>query len=429
SPVVLRATRTLAESAPSMIERLIERAALERPAAQMLADRVASWFVLLLLAAAVAVFASWWWLEPARALPIAITVLVVSCPCALSLATPAAIAAATGAVTRQGVLVTSGRALETAARCTDVVFDKTGTLTEGRPRLVEVDLFGGTGRERALALAAALESGATHPLAAALRAARGAEAATGAVALDIRHAPGEGVEARVDGVALRLGSAGFAGQWADLPHARAPAGSQAWLVARGRALARFELRDALRVDARATIDALGTLGLRVHLLSGDHPSVVARLAAQLGIDRASGGATPSGKVEHLRAMQREGAVVMMVGDGVNDAPVLAAADVSVAVGDASALARTAADTVLLSPRLDRLVMLVEGARRTRRVIGQNLAWAGAYNAVAIPAAALGWVAPWVAALGMSASSLLVAANALRLLGPGARGGAGGPWKR
>ena len=442
SPVHVRALRTLGESAPSMIERLIERAALERPAAAMLADRVAAWFVLALLAVAVAVLAAWWWIDPARALPIAITVLVVSCPCALSLATPAAIAAATGAVTRAGVLVTSGRALETLARCTDVVFDKTGTLTEGRPGVVAVDLFGGCSRERALALAAALETGAAHPLANALRGAhdgphgaRGSDGArdgsepeseseTQVVATDIRHAPGQGVQASVDGVELRLGSGTFARQWADLPETPGPVGSQVWLVARGTVLARFVLRDTLRADARATIAAMRALGLRVHLLSGDDPAVVAALAADLGIDRVRGGATPAGKLEHLKALQREGAVVMMVGDGVNDAPVLAAADVSIAVGEASALARTAADTVLLSPRLDRIVGLVDAARRTRRVIAQNLAWAGVYNAIAIPAAAIGWVAPWAAAIGMSGSSLLVAANALRLLRPVAETGAG-----
>ncbi|MCL4748381.1 MAG: heavy metal translocating P-type ATPase metal-binding domain-containing protein, partial [Burkholderiaceae bacterium] len=180
SPVHLRALRTSGESTPSMIERLIERAALERPAAALLADRVASGFVLLLLVFALAVFAIWWSIDPARALPIAVTVLVVSCPCALSLATPAAIAASTGAVTRAGILVTSGRAFETIARCTDVVFDKTGTLTEGRPRIVAVEPFGAIGRDRALELAAALEAGASHPIAAALReAARAAAAEAG----------------------------------------------------------------------------------------------------------------------------------------------------------------------------------------------------------------------------------------------------------
>ncbi len=442
SPVYLRAIRTRGESVPSMIERLIERAALERPAAALLADRVASGFVVALLVFALAVFAVWWSIDPARALPIAITVLVVSCPCALSLATPAAVAASTGAITRAGVLVTSGRAFETIARCTDVVFDKTGTLTEGRPRVVDVEAFGAIGRARALALAGALEAGASHPLAAALREAALREAALAGgndapadradrvdrdvehalaaarplpVAVDCRHEAGHGVQGSVDGVELRLGSAMFASAWARLPDTPAASGSQVWLVARGEPLARFLTRDALRADARPTLDALRGLGLRVHLLSGDLPQVVADVASELGVERASGGATPAGKTEAVRTMQTEGAVVMMVGEGVNDAPVLAAADVSVAVGQASALARTAADAVLLSPHLDRIVALVQAARRTRRVIAQNLAWAGAYNAVAIPAAAMGWVAPWVAALGMSASSLLVAANALRLL--------------
>ncbi|MCL4746402.1 MAG: HAD-IC family P-type ATPase, partial [Burkholderiaceae bacterium] len=235
------------------------------------------------------------------------------------------------------------------------------------------------------------------------------------VALDLRHEAGRGVQASVDGVELRLGSDSFAGEWVQLPDAPGACGSQVWLVSRSEPLARFVSRDALRADARPTLDALRSLGLRLHLLSGDHPEMLAGVAGELRVDSARGGVSPAGKTEEVRAMQREGAVVMMVGEGVNDAPVLAAADVSVAVGRASALARTAADAVLLAPHLDRVVTLVQAARRTRRVIAQNLVWAGAYNATAIPAAAMGWVAPWVAALGMSASSLLVAANALRLL--------------
>ncbi len=413
NPIHLRVLRRSTDSTLSTIERLIERAALEKPAIALAADRVAAWFVLVLLVFAAAVFAAWWWIEPARALPIAIAVLVVSCPCALSLATPAALAAATGAATRHGALVASGRALETMAAATDVVFDKTGTLTEGRPQLVETITFGRTGRDEALALAAALEAGSPHPLARALvAAARGTAAAPAATG--IVQQPGLGVEAEIDGRRLRLGSRSFIGQWAALPEPTGAAGSEVWLAAPGSLLARFELRDTLRPGAAQIVARLERDGLRVHLLSGDHAHAVAAAAATLGVEHARAEASPADKLDHVRSLQREGRRVLMVGDGINDAPVLAAADASIAMGDATALAQTSADVVLLSPELDLVARMLGLARRTRRVILQNLGWATAYNLVAIPAAALGYVPPWLAAIGMSASSLLVVGNALRL---------------
>ncbi|MFO1198619.1 MAG: HAD-IC family P-type ATPase [Burkholderiaceae bacterium] len=290
-------------------------------------------------------------------------------------------------------------------------------------------------------LAAALEAGATHPLAQALRDA--ARALPAAAATGIVLTAGRGVEGTVDGRELRLGSRGFAGEWlagaplavgaregagaAASPGGREPGagrdegGSEAWLVERGRVLARFELADALRDDARAAVDALRDAGLVVRLLSGDRPETVAAVARELGIEDWRAGATPADKLDAVKALQREGRIVLMVGDGINDAPVLAAADASLAVGAASALARTAADTVLLSPELALVPALARIARKTRRVIAENLAWATLYNLVAIPAAALGWVPPWLAAVGMSTSSLLVVANALRLRLPARKG--------
>ena len=409
--VLARVLRGSAESTVSTLERLIERAALDKPALARLPDRVASGFVLALLLLAGAVFAFWWVAEPARALPIAIAVLVVSCPCALSLATPAALAAATGALGRHGVLVASGRALESLAACTDVVFDKTGTLTRGRPELVEVETFGSHTREQVLARAAALETGSAHPLARALR------AAAGPLALPaIREAAtvaGRGVQGLVEAVPLRLGSADWCGQWTPCPRG-AHDDPEIWLVGHDGPQARLRLADALREDSAATIAAFQALGLRTHLLTGDHAGPAARVARELGIAHWRAGATPADKLAHVHDLQAAGRRVLMVGDGINDAPVLAAADASLAVGEASALARTAADCVLLSGQLLRAADLVAMARRTRTVIRQNLVWSTLYNLVAIPAAALGLVAPWLAAIGMSASSLLVVGNALRL---------------
>jgi Cu2+-exporting ATPase len=412
SPVWVRVLRASADSTLSTIERLIERAALDRPAIALAADRAAGWFVLALLALAATVGAIWWAIDPARVLPVTIAVLVVSCPCALSLATPAALAAATGALTRQGILVASGRALETIATCTDVVFDKTGTLTAGRPRLVATTVFAEHDAQRTLRLAAALGTGSSHPLAAALIEA--SEGTHGEPATALVQHPGLGVEGTIDGRRYRLGSAAFVAPWGAIPPVASGPGSEVWLAGPAGLLARFEMRDALRPDAVATVDALRRQGLRLHLLSGDHPSAVEAVANELRIDAWHAHASPTSKLEQVRALQRDGCRVLMVGDGINDAPVLAAADASLAVGQATALARTTADTVLLSSNLEMVPALVRIARRTRSVILQNLAWAGLYNAVAIPAAALGLVPPWLAAIGMSASSLLVVGNALRL---------------
>jgi Cu2+-exporting ATPase len=417
SPVLGQVLRSAADSTLSTIERLIERAAHERPPAARLADRIARDFVIALLVFAAVVAAIWWVIEPARALPIAIAVLVVSCPCALSLATPAALAAATGALTRHGVLVGSGRALEAVAGCTDVVFDKTGTLTRGQPTVVEVRTWG-MSREAALAVAAAMESGSSHPLAAALRAA--APPGEPPVVRDLVAVPGRGVEGMVDGQPLRLGSSVWCGEWSACPRGEHD-DIEVWLVGRDGARACLRLADALRDDAAATVGALTAAGLRAHLLTGDHPAPAARVADRLGIALLGAQMSPADKLARVRELQAQGRRVLMVGDGINDAPVLAAADASVAVGEATALARTAADAVLLAGGLRRVIDLVAMARDTRRVIVQNLGWATLYNLVAIPAAAFGLVPPWVAALGMSASSLLVVGNALRLRVR--------PWKR
>ncbi len=213
---------------------------------------------------------------------------------------------------------------------------------------------------------------------------------------------------------LRLGSRAFVAEWAPLPPLAPPQGTEVWLAEPGRVLARMELHDTLRPRARETLAALRRAGLQAHLLSGDHQAAVESVARQLDIERICAGASPSGKLDYVRKLQAGGARVLMVGDGINDAPVLAAADVSIAVGQATALARTSADAVLLSSDLRMVDRLLALARTTRRIIVQNLAWASAYNLTAIPAAALGWVPPWLAAVGMSASSLLVVGNALRL---------------
>ena len=408
SPLVVRVERIGADTVLSGIVRLLDRALGEKPRLAVLADRFAAWFVLGLLVAAAGTALAWYAVDPQRAFWITVSVLVVSCPCALSLATPAALTAALGRLTRLGLLSTRGHALETLARATDFVFDKTGTLTTGEFKLVEVEILRGT-KEAALRLAAALEQGATHPVAQALR-----EAAAGSDghAVNLRYLPGQGVAGEIDGRAYRLGAPEYVA-----PGQESPLG--AGLTAVGLAdeqglIAWFGLGDELRPQARLLVERLERLGMRLHLYSGDRPQNVLALARELGIEDARGGMRPEDKVAAVKALQAEGRVVVMTGDGVNDAPVLAQAQVSVAVDQGAEAAQAAADMVLLSSELLRLADGVRMARKTRIVIRQNLSWSVAYNVLALPAAAMGYVTPWLAGIGMSLSSLLVVLNALRL---------------
>ncbi|MFZ5556581.1 MAG: heavy metal translocating P-type ATPase [Pseudomonadota bacterium] len=421
SPVVLRVDAVGQDTVLAGIVRLLDRALAEKPRIAALADRVAAWFVAALLVVAAGVYLAWHAVDPARALWITVAVLVVTCPCALSLATPAALAAATSRLTRRGLLVTRGHLLETLARATHVVFDKTGTLTAGRPTLRRIEVAGAHSPGDALALAAALEVSSEHALAGALvRAAQetgiAPRRAEGAV-----NAPGRGVEGVVDGARLRIGRPDFVAELAGaMPPRLAGALSAAADTAVGLGgasgwIAVFAIGDALRPDAAETVARLRRQGLQVALLSGDRPETVAAVARELGIGEAVGAATPDGKLAYVEALQRRGAVVAMVGDGVNDAPVLARAQVSVAVGEATQVAQASADAVLVSPRLVELADAHATARRTLAVVRQNFGWAVAYNLVALPLAIAGHVTPWMAGIGMAGSSLLVVLNALRLL--------------
>ncbi len=404
-PLLLRVTATGADLYLATVQNLGLQA--HKPRLAQLADRIASHFTALILLLAAATWLGWHFAAPERAFWIALSVLVVSCPCALGLATPAAITAATNRLRQLGLLVTRGDAWEQLPRITDVVFDKTGTLTEGVIRIADQQAAGSRSPEVCRAIAAALEVGSSHPIAKAFL--------TTATAIEPaqqrRHVAGCGVEGAIAGRRYRLGTPAFALD-APLP----PPGDGHWVVLgeEGRALCWFRLDDTLRADAAATVLALQQRGLHLHLLSGDPSDAAPLLAQRLGIEQVEAGATPQRKLDYLRALQAQGRRVLMVGDGINDIPVLAAADVSVAMSDASQLAKTSADCIFLSPRLTRLPALLALAQRTRAIVRENLGWALLYNAVALPAAAAGLVAPWLAALGMSASSLLVVCNALRL---------------
>ncbi len=424
APVTARVERRGEDQTLSHVRRLMERAASEKPHWALLADRVATRFVLGVLALAAAGAIAWLWIDPSRALWIGVATLVVSCPCALSLATPVALTAAVNALSRRGVLVTRGRAIEALASATHVVFDKTGTLTTGRMRLAAVEVLGGESRERCLAIAAALESAMPHPMAHALVASRPREPV---IASGLRAVPGSGVEARVKGTTYRVGSpdfcAGLCGTPFPLPvdaaePLAAMSDERGWLAV-------FRFEDTPRPEAADLVRRLRSAGLEVALLSGDRPAVVERIAAELGIAARIAGSSPEEKAAHVERLAAGGATVVMVGDGVNDAPVLARAQVAIALAQGAALAQSQADLVILSPSITAVAESIEVAGRARRVIRQNIAWAIGYNALALPLALTGLLTPWLASLGMSVSSLAVVANALRLLrAPGT--GAAGP---
>ncbi|ASL26168.1 heavy metal translocating P-type ATPase [Azotobacter chroococcum] len=393
----------------SAIVRLLERAQADKPRLAELADRVAQWFLLAVLGVAALVGLIWWQIDPDRAFWVVLALLVATCPCALSLATPTALTAATGSLHKFGLLLTRGHVLEGLNGIDTVIFDKTGTLTEGRLALSAVHPLRELDGDACLALAAALENRSEHPIARAFgRAPQAAERVDGI--------PGQGLEGVVQDRLLRIGQPAFVAALNGQPAPSIPGEQGQWLLLGDRQgpLAWLVLDDRLREDAPALLDACRARGWRTLLLSGDSSPMVAEVARQLGIDDARGGLTPDAKLGVLRQLHAEGRRVLMLGDGVNDVPVLAGADISIAMGSATDLAKTSADAVLLSNRLETLVQAFALARRTRRIIIENLTWAGLYNGLILPFAALGWVTPLWAAIGMSLSSLLVVLNALRL---------------
>jgi len=417
SPLQLLVEQTGPDTVLSRILDLVERARGERPYLARMADRIAAYFVatVLILAAAAAVY--WWQTDPQRWLSITIAMLVVTCPCALSLATPTAITAATGALTRRALIVTGNNALETLARTTRFVFDKTGTLTHGHPKLVRAETTSVMATEECARIAAALEQSSEHPIAKALVGNRTVED----TASDVINTPGAGLRGKVAGVVYTIGAPSFVelhtghrlldGNTGD------EVGDNCSLVLLADpdgVLCAYVLSDDLRPDARNLVQSLQEQGITTSLYSGDRSVVTKHVAEQIGIADAAGDLSPEDKLRRVCELQAEGEIVAMVGDGINDTPVLSAANVSVAMGDGTQAARASADMILLGGNLTNLTAGVAIARKTLTIIRQNLLWAVAYNLLAIPAAAAGWIAPWMAAIGMSVSSLLVVGNSLRL---------------
>jgi len=424
SPLIVSVTRTSATSTLASIVALLDRAQAERPATLRAADRAARVFVGAVLGLTVGVVIYWWHVQPERSFEIGLALLVATCPCALSLAIAAALPAATNGLARAGLLISRGHVLEGLARVTDFVFDKTGTLTRGELELVSVRSLADESEIGCLALARALEEHSSHPIARAFsrwsgpvgRRARPLSAHPSVVCSDAVTVTGSGTSGRIRGVEYRLGRADWA--LALSPGSSAPDFDEAdcavLLVGESGPIAWFGFRDELRPDAAKLIEGLRRRRIRVHLLTGDPSPGAASVARRLGIEDVRCGANAEQKLAYVRDLQARGAVVAMAGDGVNDAPVLGAAQISVAMGGGSDLTRARADSVLIENDLGALARAMKWSRKTRRVIRQNLAWALVYNLTILPLAGMGWVAPYVAAIGMSLSSLLVVGNALRL---------------
>jgi len=415
SPITVAVTEVGSGSLLSTIVRLQEQAQQSKARVARLADRISRVFVGGLLLVALATWGYWHIHAPADAFWITLAVLVATCPCALSLATPTALTCGTSRLNQLGLLIRQPHVLETLANIDHVIFDKTGTLTEGKLTLAQCVVAANQtddplDEDSLKAIAAALESTSEHPIAKAFSAYRN----DGYQATQVRNYPGLGISARIDGREFRLGSAAFCQTDQQVDDT---GGVTIYLSRDGRLLARFTLRDKLRPAARVLIERLQDHDITTILLSGDSSAHVYQVAARLGIPRVIAGATPEQKLAYLKQHRAKGAATLMLGDGINDAPVLAGADVSIAMGSGSDLAKMSADAVLLGDDLTKVHHALDIAARTGNIIRQNLLWALGYNLMLVPLAASGLVAPYLAAIGMSLSSLLVVTNSLRLLKP------------
>jgi P-type Cu2+ transporter len=414
-PALVRVSKLGTATRFAEIAQLMERVAAQKPRLALIADWWAGKFLWGVLTAAIAGAAFWWITSPAEApqlpLRVAVAVLIVTCPCALALATPCAMLAAAGALAKKGILVQKLQSLEALADADRFVFDKTGTLTEDRLTLNSCHIHGVLVESEVLSLAASVAQHSLHPVARALRDAGRERGLTPVSTLrSIKEYPGAGIEAvDVDGQTIRLGSPRFCG-------ATLLSDETVCVVTRGGLLlATFEFAEVLRSDAIDAVRNLKDRGASVTVLSGDQVGAVAAIAARIGADAAIGGVSPEEKLRVLAGIQEGGLHrVVMTGDGVNDAPVLARADVSIALGKAAPLAQSRADLIVLSGRINDVVFSADLARRTLRIVKQNLLWAVAYNFACVPLAIAGILPPWLAGLGMAASSLSVVLNALRV---------------
>ncbi|MEO1039097.1 MAG: heavy metal translocating P-type ATPase [Pseudomonadota bacterium] len=407
APLTMEATAARDDSLLAEIARLVEAGEQSRSRYVRFADRAAKLYVPLVHTLAVLTFFGWWFIggDPRAGILNAIAALIITCPCALALAVPAVQVVACGRLYREGVLVKSGDALERLATAGSVVFDKTGTLTLGRPVLLNGAEIGA----EVVELAARLARTSRHPISRAVADAAG----MGEVAHDVQEAAGGGLSGEVGGRQVRFGSAGWlqieAGMDTD------DDALEAWLVVEDGAPVRFRFRDALRTDAAEAVRQLEARGLAGEMLSGDRPGPARKIAEALQLARWRAQLKPQDKIARIEALEAEGAAPLMVGDGLNDAPALAAAHVSVSMGSAAEISRSSADFVVQGDRLTAIATAVDVARAAKKRVFENFGLALIYNFIAIPIAVGGFVTPLIAAIAMSASSLIVTGNAMRLM--------------
>lgn len=421
-PLVMRATRVGNDTQLSSLVRMMESAANEKPPLVQIADRYASLFLSVILLLSIASGIVWWYIDASRAIWIAVTVMVITCPCALSLATPGVMSATIGQLAKNGVLIARGRAVESLARATHFVFDKTGTLTQGKLKLVKMiylSKYPAFDEHSVQQITSNMTAGSMHPVAHALFTSLPASALTKNATLydDVNEIPGRGIEAQHNGLHFRLGSVDFVqelhGQALDIP-AEFSGNTISALGDTKGFIALFALEDSLRSDAKELIKLLQQRGKSVLILSGDRADVVAKVATALGIGAAVGNLSPEEKYDAVKLLQQQGATVAMVGDGMNDGPVLSLADISIAMGQGAPISQARSDMVLISNDLRDLSYALKVTSKSLSLIRQNLGWAVLYNAIAIPAAMAGILAPWHAAIGMSLSSMIVVLNSLRI---------------
>ena len=419
--VILEVEKDTGDSTVAEIHRLLMRGMREAPRYAVLAQRAAAWFVAVVLLIAAVTATTWLLIDPALALPNTVAVLIVTCPCAFALATPVAAAIGVGRLADAGMLTVRSDAIEHLALCDTFAFDKTGTLTLGELRVEQIATFGNLDAAQAVSLAAALEAHSEHPIGKALRAQHQGPVRE---VSDHLNRVGEGIQGTIDDTIWRIGKPAFALPAASLPRLQADHPtlmSSAYVVVAlcdmdGNG-ALFALSDQMRPGVQELLATLRDRGVRhIALLSGDSQESVQQFAQNLDFDEALGDQKPSDKLTWIRRRQGDGARVAMAGDGINDAPTLAAADVSVSFAHATELAQVSSGLLVLGNDLGVIGEMRVLAEKTRRIMRQNLGWAAAYNFLAVPAAALGMIAPWGAAIGMSLSSLLVVLNALRLRG-------------
>lgn len=421
-PLIMRCTRVGNDTQLSSLVRMMESAATEKPPLVQLADRYASLFLTIILGLSIISAVIWWQIDPSRAIWIAVTVMVITCPCALSLATPSVMSATIGQLARNGTLVARGRAVESLAQATHFVFDKTGTLTQGRLNIIKSIYYENSSNfdERAISsISVYITSTSSHPISRALYSFISSRtiSSTAFPNSELNEIPGKGIEMHYQGETYRLGNLAFIkelhGKDIDIP-----------AVLQGKTisvlgdthgyLALYALEDSLRKEAKELIDFLHKHGKSVLLLSGDRQDVVTKAAADLGINTAKGNLSPVDKYDAVKKLQHQGAIVAMIGDGMNDGPVLSIANTSIAMGQGAPISQARSDIVLISNDLRDLIYAVKTTRKSLSLIRQNLGWAVLYNVIAIPAAMTGILAPWHAAIGMSVSSIIVVLNSLRI---------------